>query len=90
MADTGDCMEGVTVKVIAILDVPPDILTATSTDPEDSEPLNCSDVNSTIKSSMYKTAKNKSNCYHLKTLTSRVSDDSHCTASIACCYCWTK
>ena len=50
MADSGDCTVGVTVKVIGILEVPPDILTATATYPEDSEPLNCADVNSTTNS----------------------------------------
>ena len=50
MADSGDCTVGVTVKVIGILEVPPDIITTTSADPEDSEPLNCEDANSTTKS----------------------------------------
>ena len=47
IADTGDCTEGVTVTVIGVVDVPPVILTTTSTDPDDSEPLNCPDVNCT-------------------------------------------
>ena len=47
MADTGDCTEGVTVTVMELLDVPPVILTATSINPDDSEPLNFPDVNST-------------------------------------------
>ena len=50
MADSGDCTVGVTVKVIGILEVPPDIITTTSADPEDSEPLNCGDANSTTNS----------------------------------------
>ena len=48
IADTGDCTEGVTVTVIGVLDDPPVILTITSINPDDSEPTNCSDVNSTI------------------------------------------
>ena len=48
MADTGDCTEGVTVTVIGVLEVPPIILTVTSINPDDSEPVNCPDVNSTI------------------------------------------
>ena len=48
MADTGDCTEGVTVTVIGVLDVPPVILTITSINSDDSEPVNCSDANSTI------------------------------------------
>ena len=43
-----DCCEGVTVTVIGLLDVPPVILTTTSINPDDSEPVNCPDVNSTI------------------------------------------
>ena len=52
IADTGDCTEGVTVTVIESLDVPPVILTTTSINPDDSEPLNCPDVNSTPNTSM--------------------------------------
>ena len=48
MADTGDCTEGVTVTIIGVLDVPPVILTTTSINPDDSEPVNCPDANSTI------------------------------------------
>ena len=48
IADTGDCIEGVTVTVIGVLDNPPVILTITSINPDDSEPTNCPDVNSTI------------------------------------------
>ena len=48
LADTGDCTEGVTVTVIRILDDPPVILTTTSINPDDSEPVNCPDANSTI------------------------------------------
>ena len=48
MADTGDCTEGVTVAVIGVLEVPPIILTVTSVNPDDSEPVNCPDANSTI------------------------------------------
>ena len=47
MADTGDCTEGVTVTVIGVMDDPPDILTITSINPDDSEPTNCGDANST-------------------------------------------
>ena len=47
IADTGDCTEGVTVTVIGVLDDPPVILTITSINPDDSEPTNCPDVNST-------------------------------------------
>ena len=48
MADTGDCTEGVTVTVIGALDDPPIILTVTSINSDDSEPVNCPDANSTI------------------------------------------
>ena len=48
IANTGDCTEGVTVTVIGILDDPPLILTITSINPDDSEPVNCPDANSTI------------------------------------------
>ena len=47
MADTGDCTEGVTVTIIGVLDVPPVILTITSINPDDSEPVNCPDANPT-------------------------------------------
>ena len=48
IADTGDCTEGVTVTVIGVLDDPPVILTITSINPDDSEPTNCPDENSTV------------------------------------------
>ena len=48
LADTGDCTEGVIVTVIGVLDVPSLILTMTSINPDDSEPTNCPDVNSTL------------------------------------------
>ena len=47
IADTGDCTEGVTVTVIGAMDDPPVILTITSINPDDSEPINCGDTNST-------------------------------------------
>ena len=47
IADTGDCTEGVTVTVIGVLDNPLVILTTTSINPSDSEPVNCPEVNST-------------------------------------------
>ena len=47
IADTGDCTEGVTVTVIGVLDVPLLTLTITSINPDDSEPTNCPDANST-------------------------------------------
>ena len=51
IADTGDCTEGVTVTVIGVLVDPPVILTTTSMNPDDSEPVNCPDVNSTTNTS---------------------------------------
>ena len=48
IADTSDCPEGVTVTVIGAANVPPAILTTTSINPDDSEPLNCPYVNSTM------------------------------------------
>ena len=48
LADIGDCTDGVIVTVIGVLDSPPVILTITSINPDDSEPTNCPDVNSTI------------------------------------------
>ena len=51
IADTGDCTEGVTVTVIGVLDDPPVMLTITSINPDDSEPTNCPDANSTIANS---------------------------------------
>ena len=53
IADTGDCTEGVTVTVIGVLDDPPVILTITSINPDDSEPANCPDVNSTTNTNNY-------------------------------------
>ena len=53
IADTGDCTEGVTVTVIGVLDDPPVILTITSINPDDSEPTNCPDVNSTTNTNNY-------------------------------------
>ena len=47
LADTGDCSEGVTTTSIGVVDDPPDIITTTSTCPDDSEPTNLSDSNST-------------------------------------------
>ena len=52
IADTGDCKEGVTVTVIGVLDDPSVILTTTSINPDNSEPLNCPDVNPTANTSM--------------------------------------
>ena len=43
--------EGVTVTVIGVMDVPPVNLTITSINPDDSEPVNCSDANSTTNTS---------------------------------------
>ena len=37
----------VTITLIGVVDDPPDIITAISTNPDDSEPLYCSDLNST-------------------------------------------
>ena len=51
IADTGDCSEEVTVTVIGVLDDPSAILTVTSINPDDSEPLNCPDANSTTNTS---------------------------------------
>ena len=48
IADNGDCSEGVTVTVIGLLDTPSVTLTITSINPDDSEPVNCPDANSTI------------------------------------------
>ena len=48
LADTGDCTEEVTVTVIGILDIPSATLITTSTNPDDSEPVNCPDANSTV------------------------------------------
>ena len=47
LADTGDCTEGVTDTVIGMVDILPVALTITSINPDDSEPTNCSDANST-------------------------------------------
>ena len=52
IADTGDCTDGVTVTVIGVLDDPPIILTITSINPDDSEPVNCPDVNSTTNTTI--------------------------------------
>ena len=52
IADTADCTEGVTVTVIGVVGVPPVILATTSINPDDSEPVKCSDVNSTTNTSM--------------------------------------
>ena len=52
IADTGDCTEGVTVTVIGVLDDPPVILTITSINPDDSEPKNCPDANSTANTTV--------------------------------------
>ena len=52
IADTGDRKERVTVTVIGVLDDPSVILTTTSIYPDDSEPLNCPDVNPTTNTSM--------------------------------------
>ena len=52
IADTGDCTEGITVTVIGVLDDPPVILTITSINPDDSEPTNCPDVNSTTNTTV--------------------------------------
>ena len=53
IADTGDCTKGVTVTVIGSMDVPSVILTTTSINLDDSEPLNCPDVNSTVDAAHY-------------------------------------
>ena len=50
MADIGDSTEGATVNVTGTLEVPPDIPTTTSIDPEDSEAVNCADTNFTTNS----------------------------------------
>ena len=50
MADTGDFTDGVTVKITGTLEVPADIPTTTSIDPEDSEAVNCVDANFTTNS----------------------------------------
>ena len=52
IADTGDCSEGVTVTVIGVLNDPPATLTITSINPDDSEPVNCDDANSTTNTSI--------------------------------------
>ena len=54
IADTGDCTEGVTVTVIGVLDDPSLILTITSINPDDSEPTNCPDANSTTNTTLVK------------------------------------
>ena len=51
IADTDDCTVGVTVTVIGSLDVPPVILTTTSINPDDSEPVNCPVANPTANTS---------------------------------------
>ena len=52
IADNGDCSEGVTVTVIGVLDDPPVTITITSINPDDSEPVNCPDANSTTNTSI--------------------------------------
>ena len=53
LADTGDCSEGVTTTSIGVIDDPPDIITTTSTCPDDSEPTNLLDPNSTTNSTQH-------------------------------------
>ena len=53
IADTGDCTEGVTVTLIGLLDTPPVILTMTSINPLNSEPLYCPDANPTSTNNTY-------------------------------------
>ena len=60
IADTGDFTEGVTVTVIEVLDDPPVILTITSINPDDSEPTNCPEVNSTTNTTIVKQCSNGS------------------------------
>ena len=48
LADTGDCSEGVTTTSIGVVDDPPDIITTTSTCPDDSTTRKFLDLNCTI------------------------------------------
>ena len=63
MADTGDFTDGVTVKITGTLEVPPDIPTTTSIDPEDSEAVNCVDANF-ITNSEFKYKKYLWSCHY--------------------------
>ena len=48
LADTGNYSEGVTTTSIGVVDDPPDITTTTSTCPDDSEPTNSFDANTSL------------------------------------------
>ena len=86
LADTGDCSERVTTTSIGVIDDPPDIITTTSTCPDDSEPRKFLDPNSTLNTTQYITHI----LITLYTLTGGINDNSYCSISTTCCYCWTK
>ena len=65
IADTGNCTEGVTVTVIGVTENPPVILTITSINPDDSEPTNCGDANSTLNTTSISYAYEQTNKFLL-------------------------
>ena len=85
IADTGDCTEGVTATVIGALDDPPVILTTTSINPDDSEPVNCADANSTTNTIIINSTLLMYGI-HYKPLTGRVNNDSYCSICTTSCY----
>ena len=65
IADTGNCTEGVTVTVIGVTDNPPATITTTSINPDDSEPTNCGDANSTLNTTSFRYAYEQTNKFLL-------------------------
>ena len=62
VADTSDFSEGVNITLIGLVDIPPSIITITSTNPDDSVPMNCSDVK-LITNTIYKTMNICNKCF---------------------------
>ena len=90
IADTGDRCEGVTVTVIGLLDVPPVVVTTTSINPDDSEPVNCPDAKFTTNTSNQLSYSKDVTYNNYDMLTGRVSDHPHCCIPTTCSYCWSK
>ena len=86
LADTGERSEGVTATSIGVADDPPNIITTTSTRPDDSDPRKLLDSNPTLNPKQHITLIIL--IISLYTLTGSINDNSYC--STTCCYCWTK
>lgn len=66
IADIDDCTDGDTVTVMELLDVPPDILTTTSINPNVSKPVKCPEANFTTNPSN-QIFNSQINIFYLKT-----------------------